>query len=151
MNSLHSLKLCTLLSLLLFSCSSPRLYPQGSLGDQILVARHHHEGKLTNRVCTKYKGETCIEDSVIEYDLSSSVFREEARKLNFVCKVGGRQYKICPDQPGFCRTTYQKNWFQKIVGGGKKNVEYLSGSPTQTLIDLHIRCFSETQYDWDSI
>lgn len=141
-----------LLSLLLSNCTAPQTYPQGQLADQILVARHGHEGKLTNQVCTTYdKDAKCISWNLIEYDLSQQTFRDTARRLQFICKMGGKRYKICPDRPGICRTTYSCNWFTGIFGGCDKNVEYVPASPTEVLIQSHVKCFSESQYSWESI
>lgn len=143
--------LLLLLLLPLINCGSPEIYPQGELADQILVARHGHEGSLTNQTCLAYDHDKCVKESLITYDLSNQSFRDTARRLQFVCKMGGKEYKICPDKPGFCRTTDPCNWFSSTFQGCEKQIEYVPASPTQLLIDGRIRCFSRSKYDWDAI
>lgn len=146
----------TLLLLLLLlppltDCSGPAVYPQGDLADQILVARHGHDGKLTNQTCLKYDKGKCVDMHLIEYDLSDKAFRDNARRLQFFCKMGGREYKICPDRPGFCRTTYPDcNWLTSIFGCDKQ-VDYVPATPIAPLADAHLQCFSIAKYDWDEI
>lgn len=87
--------------------------PQHELSDQILKPRRGYDGKLTNRACLEYDGKECKKDNVISYDLSDSKFRETANKLDFICNIGGKRFKICMDQAAFCRksTTQLCEWW----------------------------------------
>lgn len=134
---------------LLSNCGSPVIYPQGDMADQILVARHGHDGKLTNQTCRKYEKGQCVDMHLIDYDISDKSFRDNARRLQFVCKMGGKEYKFCTDRPGLCRTTYDCTWLQNIFGGCTKNIEYIPANPIAPLADAHLQCFSTSKYDWD--
>lgn len=156
MNSLHYLEhrlplLFLLIALNLAGCSEPVFYPVRELTDQILVPRHGYENKLTHQTCGQYANGLCVASKFVEYDLTAKEFREQLSRLGFVCKFGDKEYKVCVDQAGFCRTTYSRNFLQKLFGGGTKQVEFLPATPVQALIDGRLRCFSPAYYDWDTI
>lgn len=138
-------RLALLALLLLNSCGTPTIYPQGSLATQIVKSRTAYPGMLTNQTCGQYDKQTCTKEIVIQYDLTAQATRDALREQGFVCKMGGHQYKICADQPGFCHTVNTCNFFTGIFGC----------TPTVTVIPLspmpQITCFSPSVYDWDSI
>lgn len=139
-----------LLLLLLSSCSfNSQIYTPNPLASEILTPRPGHDGKLTNRTCSAYSGETCVTEKIVDYDLSDPTFRSTANTLNFICKIGGKRYKVCKDQPGFCRMTYHQNCTLGIFcGPNRETVEFLPIMPYQTILNLGVKCFSQSKYDF---
>ena len=133
--------------LLLLSCGSPALIPQGSLATQILRPRAAYPGMLTNQTCGAYakNSSTCLQELVIKYDITDQATRDKLRQLGFVCKMGGKQYHIDAATPRLFRTTSSCNWFTSIFGC-QSVVTYLAINPFPP-----VTCFSPTSYDWDSI
>jgi hypothetical protein len=129
--------------LLLSSCAGPVIYPQHELSRQILSPRPGHTG-LVNRACAARDSERCTRWLTSEYSLEDPVFRDTANRLNFVCNVGGKRYRICRDKPGLCRI-----WFTDcgLFCSKKRHEEYLPASGYQFLLDANTVCFNETEYD----
>jgi hypothetical protein len=130
--------------ILLASCATPQVELRHPLSQQILKPRPGYKG-LTNRACEALneKGE-CAGMVVKEYLLEDPVFRKTANDLKFICSVGGRRFKICLDQPGLCRTTYEDcGWFCK----DKKKVEYIPANQYQFLLDANTVCQNREIYD----
>lgn len=127
------------------SACSTEVYPRHALVEQILKPRAGHKG-LTNRVCLEYSGDTCVRDEIVEYFLTDSQFRKTAADLGFVCKVGEKRYKICRDEPGFCRTTYRKQGFLGLRK--EKVVEFLPVDNYDFLIAAKTRCFQKDRYNF---
>lgn len=139
--------LCLLL-LAASSCAS-NVVLRHQLYEQILRPRVGHKG-LTNRACDRQKDGKCLEITVKEYLFEDPAFRQTANELEFICKVGGKRYKICQDKPGLCRITYEKNC--NLFGCKSTRLEsYLPGSRYQFLLDAKTVCFSRKSYDWGAI
>ena len=139
------------LLLLGLGCStSPELYPEHELVDKLLKPRAGFQGKLTNLVClAKSPDGKCTEEKIITYDLADEEFRETTNRLNFLCKVGSKRYKICTDKEGFCRFSYKKSCF--ILGWpcsrGERLEEFLPVTQYRYLLDARTRCGSRDKYD----
>ena len=73
------------------------------LDAQRLIPRQGYEGKLTNRVCTKWYGGECESDSTREYSLKDPAIRKRLIKLGFACRISGKRWRVCPNDAGFCR------------------------------------------------
>lgn len=83
--------ICILL-LSFLSCMTPRpeYYARNPIEKEILRARN---GKLSN----------LSSEGLITYDLADAQIRHTLALSRFICSVGGRRYRVCPDQPGLCR------------------------------------------------
>jgi hypothetical protein len=111
-----------------------------------------HDGKLVNHDCTKYKGDTCQEKSIKEYDLADPVERATMNSLHVVCRIAGEHYKICKDKPGFCRFTYKKNCVLGIFcQADTKTENYIPVIPYQFILDSGVVCASQDHYSWDEL
>lgn len=145
------LGLSGVVALLSSSCATaPTLYPAHPLVDQIIKVREGHDGNLTNRACLAYSGETCTQDKITLYPLASAEFRETANKLDFLCNIGGRRFKICQDKPGFCRISRGPK--KCTLGifckeGDPVEIEYLPVEQYRFLLDANARCASKDKYD----
>lgn len=98
-----------------------------NLEKQRLIPRPGFGGHLTNRVCTKFYGNTCEQISVRKYSLEDERIRKRLIQFGFACKVGGKRYRICKDKPGLCRrikTDKCIKWKRKWIFGKKKCVKY---------------------------
>lgn len=73
------------------------------LQDQHLIPRPGYEGHLTNRVCLKWYGDKCEQESIKKYDLKDKKVRDTLIRLNFACWAAEKRYRVCSDKPGFCR------------------------------------------------
>ena len=82
-----------------------------------------------------------------EYLLTDATFRKTANDLGFICNIGNKRYKICPDQPGFCRTWYKNRFIIK----DKKMVDYIPADNYQFLLDAGTRCFQKDKYPFYGI
>ena len=93
------------------------------LEKQRLIPRQGYEGRLTNRICTKWYGDKCESESTREYSLKDKATRKRLIGLNFACHVGDKRYRICPDKEGLCRRekkTYCSKWVRKHIFTNKK-------------------------------
>ena len=127
--------LCFILLSAFVGCVSvPQSYPRGDLAHQIL---HVRTGLgLSSRTVV----------DVVRYDLADQGMRKQFGDLGFVCKLGGRRFEVCPDQPGFCRYTYSGFWPFR-----SQHVEYVAQVEEQRLVQAGTVCFSKRVYDYDSI
>lgn len=143
----------------LVACATgPALYPEHPLVDQIIKVRQGHDGMLTNRTCTE-KPDPALKDSspdcplehIKDYPLADVDFRQTANRLNFICNVGGKRYKICLDKPGFCRFSYKQDCFLGIFCHPAERLEeYLPVEKYGFLLDANARCAKKEKYDlWD--
>ena len=131
-------------------CSEAQIYQQNPLSDQILKPRPGHEGKLTNRACLKFDDDKCVDEKIAEYDLKDAEFRDRVNKMNFICNLGGRRFKICKDKPGFCRFYRQKKCFLGICVDDKKlTEEYIPVEPYSFILDAKTRCFQKDLYPFE--
>ncbi len=123
-------------------CAGPSVYPRHPFSDQILVPRAGHTG-LTNGACP-LAVPNCPKVEVVEYKFEDAGFRDLANRLNFICRIGGKRYKICKDKPGLCRITYKKKLFAK----DERIEEYLP-MPEQYpfLLAGNAVCFNEDKYN----
>lgn len=93
------------------------------LEKQRLIPRPGYEGHLTNRVCLKWYGDECEQESIRKYSLKDKSTRMRLIKLQFACHIGSKRYRICPNQEGFCRregTKVCKKWRKKSIFHRKK-------------------------------
>ena len=133
-----------ILIVLLFSCKH-KVYPHNVLSKQILRMRAGYDFKLTNRTCLKYKNDKCTHESIQEYDLRSESVRETFNKLNFICKIADKRFKICKDKPGFCRKTLvciKKKWFRCV----RYKILYQPAADLTYLIEANTRCYNKYEY-----
>lgn len=72
------------------------------LKKQILRHRPHYKG-LTNSRCLKWGHSNCLELEIIEYNMHDEKFRKTLNTLGFVCFAGRERWKVCLDQPSYCR------------------------------------------------
>ena len=126
-------------------------YPEKDLVSQILRARAEFPGYLTNTSCEKYVGDECKGGyKLSSYDLKDPVVREKLVRLDFICSVGGRRFKIDPDKPGFVRL----NQIEKCARWDVLHVfcqrvveqEFLGIEPWDFLVDADVRCFQKNRY-----
>lgn len=127
------------------SCAT--VYPHSALVDQIVAYRPNHSG-LTHQVCSKYDWkQDCLNMDLIDYDMQDAATRKRFVDNGFVCSIGGRRFKIDPDNPRFVRYKQNKNCFLFICTNGDTVInEWILASDTQKLLDGHTRCYSERTY-----
>lgn len=136
---------------ILSKCSEQKIYTQHELAEEILSARPGHDGKLTNQACLVYQGNVCTSWSVKEYDITDVNVRKELNTLNFVCKISGKRYKVCLDQPGFCRMSYTKNCLWFLCGDPTLHTDYIPIAPYQAVLDSGVKCFNQAKYGFEEI
>lgn len=131
------------------STANPPPYPAHPLVDQILKVRPGHEGVLTNRSCAANDPATgyCTQAKIQEYPLADPAFRETANRLNFLCNIGGKRYKICKDKPGFCRIGYLPKCFLVFCQQEEVELDYLPVGNYQFLLDAAARCANKEEYN----
>jgi hypothetical protein len=115
MRILEFIIVCTLSWLLVTGCSVLKKGPEKSaypdlilehqaLINQRLIPRPGHLGFLTNQVCKKYVGKTCVERSLMKYDLVDMSVRENlVNGLKFACRMGEKRYRISIPAPAIIR------------------------------------------------
>lgn len=98
------------LMLLFLGCATKPPLPRSALIDQRLSARPGDRRELSNTAeVLAPDGKTLT--LALEYqDLTDPSVRETLFRLRFICSVGGRLFKVCPDKPGFCRVDYKGVW-----------------------------------------
>lgn len=90
------------------------------LSEQRLIPRPGNDGHLTNQICLKFYGGECEERSLKTYDLRDIKIREKLNEFRFACKVGGKRYRICKDEPGLCRSEQIcLKWGTKLISRDK--------------------------------
>jgi len=115
------------LSFLLVSCSSIKeaIRPKPlheevhknhlPLAKQRLIPRPGYVG-LTNQVCLEWDSEKCLKTSVKHYDVRDAEVRKTLISFGFACRIGGKRFRICDDQPGFCRQESGcLEWKKKLI------------------------------------
>ena len=129
--------------------STPTIYPEHALSDQILKVRLGHDGKLTNRTVAGYDATGKPIEKIMDYSLKDNDFRETANRMNFICNIGGKRFKICTDKPGFCRFSHaQKCLFgNSFCRDGELLEEYLPVEKYGFLLDANARCAKKEKYD----
>ncbi len=134
-------------------CVSPRVYMPHNLTEKILKPRKGFDGKLTNRYCKKYDGQKCSDAVIDTFDINDQKFRLKINKLNFICNISGKRFKICKDKPGFCRFYGQKkDCFLFFCKEKPLLQEYLPiKNNYQFLIDANARCFNRTKYPFGGL
>lgn len=138
--------LLILISLSLYGCkTTPENHYQHVLSEQILKPRKGFEGFLTNRACLKYEKGDCLNESIVKYDLSDSEFRRAVNEFNFICKIGGKRYKICLDKAGFCRFEGHKKCWLFFCKTEMKEI-YVPVAQYEFLIQAKTRCYSYKKY-----
>lgn len=130
------------------SCSTTPT-PQHELNDQILKVRKGFEGSLTNRACLEYDGKKCKKDNITVYSLEDQKFRDTVNRLDFICNIGGKRFKVCIDKPGFCRKSSVCAWWDLAKLFCEPAWEYIPVSDFQFLIDSRARCFNKNKYSFD--
>lgn len=136
--------------------TAPVLYPAHPLVDQIVKVRAGHEGFLTNRTCSG-KDESlgiekeCLGEKITRYPLEAEEFRQTANRLNFLCNIGGKRFKICLDKPGFCRFSSGPKKCSGFLGlfckEGELLEEYLPVEKYRFLLDAKTKCANKDKYD----
>ena len=136
--------LCLALALVLSNCKSLQIedhYTRGSLVSQLLVFRTEYPNKLTNR----------SSDNIVSYDLTDSNVRSELDKLYFVCTINQKEYHICQDKAGLCRTLNDCAKWKKILFKPDECIEHKqeflsSDTDLKFLVDANTECKSEIYY-----
>lgn len=145
---------CVILGIV--ACATvPTIYPEHPLVDEILKVRKGHEGLLTNRTCALKTDPNAADSSpgcqvehIKDYALSDPEFRQTVNRLNFICNVGGKRYKICLDKPGFCRFSYTQDCFLGFICKPAERLEeYLPVEKYGFLLDANVRCAKKEKYD----
>lgn len=90
-------------SLLLLSCSSPKIYSRGALFETVLKVYPSHPEKLTNQRCAKYEKGKCVELDHQTFDLNVWADRKQLLELKFICNVAGERFGICHTDNGLCQ------------------------------------------------
>lgn len=132
-----------LLLILLASCAGTHL-PPGPLSEQILTAR-------PGKPCLSHRsyvlaGKTWVE-KIIQYDLEDALVREAMFEMQFICNIGGKLYKVCLDAPGFCRVSYERNFFSK-----KPVLDFIPiKEKYDFLVQARTTCFSQLKREFDEI
>ena len=133
----------TVLPLVILSSCAPKIYNRSEFVDQILKPRKGFEGFLTNSRCTKRKGDDCKNLEIEKYDLNDDSFRRTVNRLDFICMIGNKRYKVCLDKVGFCRRSFRRNW----LGRRKFRYEkYIPAYDYDFLIKSKLRCFNKYKY-----
>lgn len=139
-----------------FACATvPTIYPEHPLSDQILKPREGFDNKLTNRACLPKtdpnapdSSPDCPLEKITAYPMFDPEFRKTVNRLNFICNVGGKRYKICLDKPGFCRFSQKQDCFLGIFcKDGELLEEYLPVEKYRFLADANTRCANKEKYD----
>lgn len=142
--------LLVLISLLAISGCTKSIVARSTLRDQILKPREGFEGKLTNSRCAKYDGYNCKDLQIVTYDIRDSGIRENLNKLDFICMVGTKRYKVCKDKAGFCRRTFKpKKWYRRKRK--LKSEDFISIDKYDFLIQAKTRCFNKYIYSGDYV
>lgn len=112
--------------------------------EQIVRMRPGHKG-LTHQTCISfnYWGD-CTASTLIEYDLADKATRQRFVENLFVCRIGGRRFKIDPDAPQFVRYQRKRPWF--LAPEETKIIEAVPAAATQRLLDGRTECWSEKAY-----
>lgn len=121
-----------------------------ALVGQRLIPRPGYTG-LTNQVCLEFYGPDCIKKSIREYKLEDPKVRDAFNEFKFACHIGGKRYRICKDQPGFCRTESHsvcERWGKKLFSrrkvcrrwGTEEKKMYKPISDYQFLLDGATEC-----------
>jgi hypothetical protein len=154
-----------LILIFLVSCSSFEKKPERSaypdiklnhqaLINQRLIPRPGHVGFLTNQACLKYVGKTCLERSLMKYDLMDMEVRKQlVEQLKFACTMGKRRYRISVKDPAIVRQEIGcLKWKKKLVtrktycdkyGVVKKEFLHVGDEASyQKLIDGALECRS---------
>ncbi len=105
---------------------------------------------LTNRVMVlSADGKSTIPE-IKEYSLEDAEFRTTANKLNFICSIGARRFKVCIDKPGYCRHTFYQKCFLGICGKKHREEEYIPAKEKhQFLLDAKAKCFNYGEYPFE--
>lgn len=138
--------------------ATPKLYPTHPLTDQIIKARAGYPMALTNRACLPKadpkapdSSPGCPLEQITAYPLDDVKFRETANKLNFICNLGGKRFKICLDKPGFCRFSYTQKCAFNIPGflcqPAERLEEYSPAGDLEFLLAANARCAAADKYD----
>jgi hypothetical protein len=135
-------------SLILLACSTAEKYQRQPLAKEILRPRPGMAFSLTNNACEEWdQNNVCTKWDVARHDLADPMERDALNKLDFVCKVGGHRWKICPDKAALCRTTYHHCGFLGMQTCKAVQVE----ENYEFLISADTKCFSMQAYGYDSI
>lgn len=86
---------------------------------------------LTNQTMNCDKDGRCLPDTQ-EYDLNDINVRHTLKELEFRCDIGGKQYFICENGPGFCRRDYDVE--HKFLG-----IVYKREAVFAPAIDINLR------------
>lgn len=129
--------------------TAPEIYPSHPLVDEIVKVRPGHAGTLTNRAEILGPDGKSTVAVVTEYPLHDPAFRDTVNKLDFLCNIGGKRYKICKDKPGFCRIGSTRSCaigplFCKDV---EAEIDYIPVDNYQFLLDAKARCASKQNYN----
>jgi len=118
---------------------------------QRVIPRPGYEGHLTNRVCLKWYGDFCEEESIRKYSLKDEPTRKRFIEFSFACHIGGKRYRVCPDQEGFCRREKEnvcEKWGKKLFSRKKvcrkwrevKTEKFISIDDYKFLLDGSTEC-----------
>jgi hypothetical protein len=118
------------------SCEKKITVPleHSTLKDQRLAYRSYG---LSNRVCS---GDEC---TIKKYDINDPAIRKLLNQLRFVCKIGGKRWRVCLRKAGFCRRTERclKKFFW-IFRCERYETKFLPVEDHDYLVNLGIVCKS---------
>lgn len=142
-----------LLALLLGGCAlfqtKPEIYPAHELVKELLVPRENHKG-LTNANCAAFDDSgKCTNFVIRDWDLEDANIRTQLNRLNFICTVGLKRYKVCQDKPGLCRITSVKSCW--LCAPKPIEEDYIPQSDVQKLLNAGTQCFSEDIYSQEDV
>lgn len=108
---------------------------------EILRVRPDYPGMLTNSNCIRYEKNVCKSLEIKVYDLSDAHFRETLNAAKFLCNIGGSQFKVCLDKPGYCKKEFKQTCFLGICGKRILDKEtFYPASDHAFLVNLDVRC-----------
>lgn len=146
------MKIISIILVLLSSCSllqepkrTRKPFPQ-----QRLVVREQYPEKLTNQFCEEKRKGECIKWNVVQYDLNDRAVRKLINDAKIPCNIAGRRWRVCLDQPGFCRRSlkclkWKDRWWdfnpRKVCVKRKQVEEYIPASDHEYLHKAKTVCY----------
>lgn len=114
------------------------------LSSQIIFFRDSATGLGQNRICSqKDIIGRCQEWSVKTYDLKDPEVRDTLIKLGFACQIGGKRFKIDPDNPGFARYKEKSCLF---CSRKSEIVERIPITSSRYIVDAGTYCYTESEH-----
>lgn len=113
------------------------------LSTQLIFFRDSNTGLGTNRICAeKDIIGRCKSWSTKSYDLNDAEVRKILIRLGFSCKIGGKRFKIDPDNPGFARYKEKSCLFCSKT----EIVERIPITESRYIVDAGTYCYTEAEH-----